>query len=139
MIELRLFKILIFGISASWIAASPAAAPAVSAAELIQHYNLESGQPADATRGEAFWQQSRAGSDQQPRQCARCHGQNLSESGKHYKSGKTIQPMAPSINPKRYTSLKKVEKWFKRNCKWTIGRECTPAEKSDLILYLSNL
>ncbi|TBR21868.1 MAG: DUF1924 domain-containing protein, partial [Candidatus Nitrosotenuis sp.] len=30
-----------------------------------------------------------------------------------------------------------VEKWFKRNCKETLERECTPQEKGDFLAYLS--
>ena len=29
-----------------------------------------------------------------------------------------------------------VEKWFKRNCKQVLGRECTPAEKGDFITFM---
>lgn len=45
--------------------------------------------------------------------------------------------MAASVNPKRYTKMKKINKWFKRNCKWTLGRECTNQEKGDILKYLS--
>ncbi|MEA3244387.1 MAG: DUF1924 domain-containing protein, partial [Pseudomonadota bacterium] len=31
---------------------------------------------------------------------------------------------------------KKIEKWFKRNCKWTLGRECTAQEKADFLAYI---
>jgi hypothetical protein len=47
--------------------------------------------------------------------------------------------MAPSVDAERYTDLGKMEKWFKRNCKWTWGRECTPQEKGDLLEYLRQL
>jgi len=49
--------------------------------------------------------------------------------------------MSPSVNPDRLTDSKKVNKWFKRNCKWTLGRECTAQEKSNffLIKYVSKL
>ena len=52
------------------------------------------------------------------------------------KTGKVIDPMAPSVNPKRFTDAKEIEKWFKRNCTWTVGRECTPQEKGDFLSYL---
>ena len=44
--------------------------------------------------------------------------------------------MAVSANPKRYTNKADVEKWFKRNCKQVLGRECTPAEKGDFITFM---
>ncbi|MEW7996800.1 MAG: DUF1924 domain-containing protein [Candidatus Thiodiazotropha endolucinida] len=71
-----------------------------------------------------------------PRSCSDCHGEDLSKAGKHIKTGKRIEPMAPSANAKRLSDPKKINKWFKRNCKWTWGRVCTPQEKGDLLLYL---
>lgn len=46
--------------------------------------------------------------------------------------------MSPAVNPKRLSDPKKIEKWFLRNCKWTLGRECTPQEKGDYLTYLRN-
>ncbi|MEG7525318.1 MAG: DUF1924 domain-containing protein [Chromatiales bacterium] len=54
----------------------------------------------------------------------------------HIRTGKVIEPLAPSVNPKRFTDQRKVEKWFIRNCKWTLGRECSSQEKGDLLVYL---
>ncbi|MEW8033710.1 MAG: DUF1924 domain-containing protein [Candidatus Thiodiazotropha endolucinida] len=71
-----------------------------------------------------------------PRSCSDCHGDDLSKAGKHIKTGKRIEPMAPSAIPKRLSDPEKINKWFKRNCKWTWGRICTPQEKGDLLLYL---
>jgi hypothetical protein len=47
--------------------------------------------------------------------------------------------MAPSVNPARFTNTSKVEKWFKRNCKDVLNRECTAQEKGDVITYLMSL
>jgi len=47
-------------------------------------------------------------------------------------------PMAPCVNPKRLTERRQAEKWFKRNCKWTLGRACTAQEKGDLLSFLRN-
>ena len=63
---------------------------------------------------------------------------NLTATGKHVRTGKPIKPMSPTVNPERLTSSKDIEKWFLRNCKWTLGRECSPQEKADLLLYISN-
>ena len=41
--------------------------------------------------------------------------------------------MAVSVNPKRLSDPAKVEKWFGRNCRWTLGRDCTPQEKADFV------
>ncbi|MBL3588585.1 MAG: DUF1924 domain-containing protein [gamma proteobacterium endosymbiont of Lamellibrachia anaximandri] len=72
------------------------------------------------------------------RSCVDCHGNNLKLPGKHIRTGKVIEPLAPSVNPKRFTDQRKVEKWFIRNCKWTMGRECSSQEKGDLLVYLSS-
>ena len=71
------------------------------------------------------------------RSCTSCHTKDLTAAGKHIKTNKVIKPMAPSSNAERFTDSKKVEKWFKRNCKWTIGRECTAQEKSNFLVYIN--
>ena len=68
--------------------------------------------------------------------CASCHTENPAMPGKHAKTGKTIQPFAPSANPERFTDPAKVAKWFKRNCKDVLDRVCTPQEKGDVLTYL---
>lgn len=74
--------------------------------------------------------------DNNGRSCTQCHGENPSSVGKHKKTGKAIKPMAPSANPKRLTDSKKIDKWFLRNCKWTLKRECTAQEKGDFLVWL---
>ena len=53
--------------------------------------------------------------------------------------GKRIDALAPSANPDRLTDRAKADKWFDRNCKQVLGRPCTPAEKADVVTYLSSL
>ena len=91
----------------------------------------------DVKRGQALWAKKYPGKDGKDRQCTTCHGKDLTKNGKHARSGKTIKPMAPSVNKKRFTKMKKIKKWFKRNCKWTVGRECTNQEKGDILKFLS--
>lgn len=91
----------------------------------------------DAKRGQAFWTKKFPSKEGKDRQCSSCHGQDLTKMGKHAKSGKVIKPMASSVNSQRYTKMKKIKKWFKRNCKWTVGRECTNQEKGDILKYLT--
>jgi len=105
--------------------------------KLFDHYAADSAQPFDAERGKALWLKQNPAEDGKMRDCTTCHGDALDQSGKHIKTGKVVDPMAPSVNKERYTDLKKVEKWFKRNCKWTFGRECTAQEKGDILKYLS--
>jgi len=68
--------------------------------------------------------------------CTSCHTDNPAAAGKHRKTGKAIQPLAPAANPERLTDLAKVEKWFKRNCSDVLEGECTALEKGDVIAYL---
>lgn len=70
------------------------------------------------------------------RSCSQCHTEDLRRLGKHAVTGKVIEPLAPSANPKRLTDPEHIEKWFLRNCKWTMGRECTPQEKGDFLAMI---
>jgi Domain of unknown function (DUF1924) len=67
--------------------------------------------------------------------CTTCHTTNLKGAGKT-SAGKVIDPMAPSVNPNRLTDAKEIEKWFRRNCKQVLGRECSPQEKGDVLNFL---
>jgi hypothetical protein len=105
--------------------------------ELQARYLSQGAVQFDAAAGAALWQRefTPAASAQQ-RSCSLCHTGQLRQPGKHAKTGKAIEAMAPSINPQRLTDKGKIEKWFKRNCKWTLGRECTPQEKGDLLSFI---
>jgi hypothetical protein len=70
--------------------------------------------------------------------CSTCHTSDPRNVG-HTRVGKPIQPMAVSRNPNRFTDAAKVEKWFRRNCKSVLGRECTPTEKGNYITYMMSL
>lgn len=72
------------------------------------------------------------------RSCTTCHTKDPSKPGKTT-VGKVIDPVSPAVNPERFTSVKKIEKWFRRNCKWVLERECTPREKGDYITYMFSL
>lgn len=87
---------------------------------------------ADQTDGQRLWN-----SVVNERSCTSCHGDDPTKIGKHIKTGKIIQPMALSVNGKRFQNQKKVDKWFLRNCKWTFGRECSAQEKADILSWLS--
>lgn len=68
--------------------------------------------------------------------CSTCHTENPAAIGKHNRTEKEILPLAPSVNPERFTEMAKVEKWFKRNCNDVLDRECTAQEKGDVLTYL---
>jgi hypothetical protein len=115
----------------------PLSASADAVAELQATYLSQGAGKFDAAAGAALWQQEFTDAKSaQKRSCALCHTVRLGDPGKHAKTGKPIEPMAPSVNPQRLTDQAKIEKWFKRNCKWTLGRECTPQEKGDLLSFI---
>jgi len=114
---------------------SNAASPAVES--LLHAYRQQGAGPFSPTRGEMLWQQDHAARDDgKSRSCTSCHGRDLTRPGKHVRTGKPIKPMAPSANPARLREQRKIRKWLRRNCKWTLGRECSPREKGDLLTYL---
>lgn len=71
--------------------------------------------------------------------CASCHMSDPRAAGKHARTGKRIEPLAPAANAERFTDPAKAEKWFRRNCRDVFERECTPAEKADFVRYLTDL
>lgn len=92
----------------------------------------------DAKRGEAFFTANHAGGKPDTPSCTSCHTTNLKGPGQS-KAGKPIEPMAASVNAKRFTDPADVAKWFRRNCNDVLGRECTAAEKGDVLAYLFSL
>ena len=68
--------------------------------------------------------------------CASCHTDSPLAAGKHAKTNKDILPLSPSANPKRFTDVATVEKWFKRNCNDVLSRACTAQEKGDFMAYV---
>ena len=113
--------------------------PAVAA--LVKSYSDEKGKGDNqgagfsAERGKEFFFKERINPKGIKGSCTTCHTPNLKESGKT-SAGKPIDPMAPSVNPKRVTDPKEIEKWFTRNCKQVLGRECTSQEKGDVLTFL---
>ena len=105
--------------------------------QLLKEYKSQGAGPADAKQGEILWQKTylnKAGVSE--RSCTSCHTKQLSNVGKHIRTNKEIKPMSPLANPQRLTNIKKINKWFKRNCKWTMGRECSAQEKANILVYI---
>jgi len=101
---------------------------------LLKDYAAQGAGEADVKQGQKLWQ--KVYTEKGERSCAVCHTNDLTQNGKHVKTNKVIKAMSPSVNPERLTDSKKVNKWFKRNCKWTMGRECTAQEKSDFLVFI---
>jgi Domain of unknown function (DUF1924) len=101
----------------------------------LQRWQQTAGQAGDAARGQAFFNQRHGGEWS----CASCHGQPPTRDSKHASTGKNIMALAPAFNAERLTDSAKVDKWFKRNCKDVLSRECTAIEKADVLAYLIGL
>lgn len=112
---------------------------ATERATLLDKYRDQGASQFSAERGQQLWEQPNDGSAPfTTRSCTTCHSQDVKQSGQHIRTKKTIKPMALSANPESLSNTKKVEKWFTRNCKWTLGRVCTPQEKGDIVTYLQS-
>jgi Domain of unknown function (DUF1924) len=71
--------------------------------------------------------------------CSSCHGAPPTGQGKHVVTNKAIAPLAPAFNAERFTDTAKSDKWFRRNCKDVLTRECTDAEKANILAFLLSL
>jgi hypothetical protein len=90
-----------------------------------------------AQRGKVIYETRHADAKPETNACAACHGEDPTKPGQNAKTGKTIDPVAVSANPKRFTAKDDVEKWFGRNCKEVLGHDCSALDKGDYITYLS--
>ena len=106
-----------------------------SPAQQLSHWTTQAGAPATAERGQAFFNERHGGEWS----CASCHGTLPTGQGKHASTSKAIAPLAPAFNAKAFTDTAKVDKWFKRNCKDVLSRECSAQEKADVMAYLISL
>jgi hypothetical protein len=107
-------------------------AHAATPAQQLSGYTAQAGVPAVPDRGQQFFN-TRHGREWT---CASCHGALPTQAGKHASTGKSIGALAPAFNPERFTDAAKTEKWFRRNCNDVAGRECTAAEKADVLSWL---
>lgn len=117
------------------LAGPVADAGAASPAELAGAYAAEAGVQPVPERGRQFF----TGRHGREWSCASCHGMPPTDTGRHAATGKPIAPLAPGVNRERFTDLPKADKWFRRNCRDVVGRECTPAEKADVLAWLMTL
>lgn len=106
-----------------------------SPAQQLDRFSTQTATPGQAERGRVFFT-SRQGGEWS---CASCHGNPPTTPGKHANTGKSIDSMAPAANPKVFTDTAKVDKWFRRNCKDVLQRECSAGEKADVLAYLISL
>lgn len=110
--------------------------------DLLTQYTREAQQQAGfksfvAARGDAFFHTSHA-RGQGVVSCTGCHTADPRKPGQT-PTLKRIEPMAPAVNPQRFTDAAKTEKWFRRNCQDVLSRVCTAQEKGDVLTYLLSL
>ena len=115
--------------------AGMAGTPAVNS--LLDEYTSQGASAPDAGRGQQLWITKHvATTAPMQRSCADCHSSDLRNKGKHVRTGKAIEPLAPSVNSNSLNDARNIKKWLKRNCKWTLGRECSAQEKSDILVFI---
>ena len=109
--------------------------------DLINHYTIQAQSEGssfagfDSRRGKDLYLKEFTSGKKDTPSCTSCHTDNPTKIGET-RAGKAFEPMAVSANPKRYQTLKKAEKWFRRNCKSVLGRECTSTEKGDFLAFM---
>jgi len=110
-------------------------AGAATPAEQLAALSAQAGTAGDPARGQRLFT-SKHGAEWS---CSSCHGAPPTQAGRHASTGKPIAPLAPAFNPERFGDAAKSEKWFRRNCKDVLGRECSAGEKADVLAWLITL
>jgi len=129
---LRLRSLACFALT---LACAAAPAWALTPAEMLAGYAHAAGQAPQAVRGQQFFDATHG----KEWRCSTCHTKQPTAEGTHASTRKAITALAPAANPKRFTDSAKTEKWFRRNCNDVLGRECTAAEKADVLAWLISL
>lgn len=129
-----------------WIAAAVIlASPAVQAAgpdEILRDYASQARKESPAFKafsaeaGRRFYAAAVKHSSGKSMSCATCHSADPKAAGRHERTGKEIAALAPAANKERITDAANVEKWFKRNCRDVLERDCSIQEKGDFIAFL---
>ncbi len=125
----------VFQVSALSLAFATAPLWAAQPADQLAALAAQAGRSPNPAQGQQFFnaQHGREWS------CASCHNALPTGDGKHASTGKAITALAPAFNPDRFTDPAKSEKWFRRNCKDVLARECSAAEKADVLAWLISL
>lgn len=92
----------------------------------------------DYKRGEKIFTSKHIGKRGKEISCASCHTNNLNNSGENFFTGKEIEPLSPKANPERFTKLKNIKKWLRRNFNDVYNRKGTAKEKGDVVTYIIN-
>lgn len=101
----------------------------------LERWTATAGRAGDVSKGDLVFNQKHGA----VWSCASCHNTPPTSTGKHASTSKPIKPLAPAFNAAAFTDTAKIDKWFKRNCRDVMKRECTPEEKVDVLAYLLSL
>ncbi len=127
-------KTILLALSLAFLA-TPTMAQDTSPAKLIEKYSLEAGMSPSIEAVETFFLANHGTGKPKTPSCVTCHTGTPTKAGKT-RTGKAIEPLAPSVNSSRFTDNAFVEKWFGRNCKSVLGRPCSSIEKANIIDWL---
>ncbi len=111
------------------------AAQAETPQAILQSYSTQAGGPPVPQRGRDLFTSTHG----KEWSCSTCHGAVPVQPGKHAATGKSIAPLAPAFDARRFSDAAKVEKWFGRNCNDVLGRPCSATEKADVLAWLISL
>lgn len=128
-------KKVIFGAWLAMASATTCLAADTHPAAQLERFSAQAARPAQVEGGRIFFL-NKHGNDWS---CASCHGEVPTQTGRHATTGKVIAPLAPAFNAKSLTDTVRVDKWFRRNCKDVLARECTAGEKADVLAWLISL
>lgn len=117
------------------LALAAATAHATTPAAQLARFSADAGRAGDAAQGQRLFTTRQGGEWS----CASCHHAQPTKPGRHAATGKTIDTLAPAFNPASFTDEARVNKWFRRNCKEVLSRECSAAEKADITAWLITL
>lgn len=90
----------------------------------------------DAKKGEEIFTSKHIGKKGKSISCTSCHGTDFTQSHKNFFTGKVIEPLSPKANPKRFSEIKSIKKWLRRNFNDVYSREGTAQEKGDVVTYI---
>jgi len=102
--------------------------------QILDRLQAEAGTVASPERGKQLYHGKFAGGKVES--CAACHTPNPKDAGRHARTSKAIDPLAPSANREGFSDAEKVEKWFRRNSTEVLSRFCSAQEKADFTAYL---
>jgi hypothetical protein len=119
------------------VAAAIGAAPARGDTpnQILERYVAQSGVAPERAKARQLF----CGTHGREWSCGTCHGEVPVQTGTHAVTKKPIAPLAPAADRARFADPAKTDKWFRRNCNDVLGRECSSAEKADVLSWLLTL